>query len=377
MMKLTVSIARYLTGLLFVFSGLVKAIDPRGLAYKMQEFFESWSNAGFMKGMMEQLGEQALSFSILMITLEVAVGLALLLGWQKKFISWILFALILFFSFLTSYVLFSGKIRACGCFGDCIPLTPIQTFTKDIILLLFAVLLLFNQKYILPAAKPLMLLLIMLFATGATLALQFYVMKHLPLIDCLPYKKGNNLLELRKMPANAIPDEYAIQFIYKKNGATKEFSAASLPDSSWEFVDRQQKLVKAGINNSPLINDFSLSTTAGNDTTESILSQAGIYYILFIKEVANLPSNFKEDQLLALAAKEKGIPFYIVTARRDMISNRYNELFLKGSKLDIPIFTCDATAIKTAARADMVLYKMEGAEVKIKWGWVDFDKLRF
>ncbi|HSN62283.1 MAG TPA: MauE/DoxX family redox-associated membrane protein, partial [Ferruginibacter sp.] len=76
------------------------------------------------------------------------VGLALLLGWQRKLATWILFALVVFFTFLTGYVLFSGKIKACGCFGDCIPLTPIQTFIKDIILLILSVILLLNQKYI-------------------------------------------------------------------------------------------------------------------------------------------------------------------------------------------------------------------------------------
>ena len=376
-MKLTVTIARYLTGLLFIFSGLVKAIDPRGLAYKMQEFFEAWANAGFMKDLMEQLGHHALGFSVFMITLEVVVGLALLLGWQKKMVSWVLFALILFFTFLTSYVLFSGKIRACGCFGDCIPITPIQTFTKDIILLLLSVLLLVKQKYILPITKPVVSFILVLLSSLATLSLQFYVMKYLPVRDCLPYKIGNNILELRKMPANAIPDQYAIQFIYEKNGAQKELSAEALPDSSWEYVDRKQKLVAAGKNNTPLINDFTLTTLSGNDTTEAILNQSGIYYLLFIKDIESISEKFKADQELAVAANEKGIPFYIVTARREMIRNRYDQLFLKGTKIEIPVFSCDATAIKTAARADMVLYKMNGAVVEHKWGWGDFGKVHF
>jgi len=373
-MKLTVTIARYFTGLLFIFSGLVKAIDPRGLAYKMQEFFEAWANAGFMKSLMEKMGEQALGFSIFMITLEVVVGLAIILGWQKKLMTWLLFLLILFFTFLTSYVLFSGKIKACGCFGDCIPLTPIQTFTKDIILLILALMLLFNQKYILPVARPVILFSIILLATIATLFLQFYVMKHLPLADCLAYKKGNNIIELRKMPADAIPDKYAIGFVYQKNGKSETFKADNLPDSTWEFVERKQTIVAAGKNNIPLINDFSLTTLSGNDTTEAIFSNPENYFILFIKDLDGLPKSFNRDQQLAVAASDAGIPFYIVTSRREMLKNRYGR---KENKIDIPIFTCDATAIKTAARADMVLYKMKGAVVIDKWGWADFDEVRF
>ncbi len=375
-MKLTVTIARCITGLLFIFSGLVKAIDPRGLSYKMEEFFEAWANAGFMKSMMAQLGHQALGFSIFMITLEVVVGLAILLGWQKKIMTWLLFLLIVFFTFLTSYVLFSGKIKACGCFGDCIPLTPLQTFTKDIILLTLAVILLFNRKYILPLAKPLILSIIILGAAIATLALQFYVMKHLPLADCLPYKKGNNILELRKMPANAIPDKYAISFIYEKNGMKKEFTADALPDSTWTFADRQQKLVASGKNNTPLINDFSFATASGNDTTEAILNQPNVYYILFVKDAQGLPKNFAKDRELAMNAAAKKIDFYIVTGNRQMAEHRYNDLLVKENLPAIPVFICDATAIKTAARADMVLYKMKAAVVQEKWGWADFDKVK-
>ncbi|MBC7867482.1 MAG: DoxX family protein [Gloeobacteraceae cyanobacterium ES-bin-316] len=375
-MKGTVTIARYLTGLLFIFSGLVKGIDPRGLAYKMQEFFEAWANAGFMKSWMKQLEHQALGFSVFMITLEVLVGLALLLGWQKKLTTWVLFALVLFFTFLTSYVLFSGKIKACGCFGDCIPLTPIQTFTKDIVLLLLTILLLFNLKYIVPVAKPLLLGLIMLAAAIATLALQFYVMKYLPLKDCLPFKKGNNILELRKMPANAVPDKYAINFVYQKNGTKKEFAADALPDSSWEYVDRLQKLVEAGKNNVPLINDFSFATASGVDTTEAILSQPGTYYLLLIKDIEAIPQKFTADLELVKTASEKEISFYIVTGSRSLTTERYNDFLLKSDREAIPVFSCDATAIKTAARAAMVLYQMKGPVVQQKWGWGDFDKVK-
>ena len=129
-MKLAVNIARVLVGVLFIFSGLVKAIDPLGLAYKMQEFFEAWHDGGYLPGLMNWLNGHALLFSVIMISLEVILGVALLLGMWKKLTAWLLLLLMLFFTFLTSYVVFSGKIATCGCFGDCILLTPMQTFTK-------------------------------------------------------------------------------------------------------------------------------------------------------------------------------------------------------------------------------------------------------
>ncbi len=366
-MKLIVNIARILTGALFIFSGLVKAIDPRGLAYKMQEFFEAWANSGFMPGLMENLGHYALAFSLIMITLEVVVGLALLLGWRTKLTTWILLLLILFFTFLTSYVLFSGKIRACGCFGDCIPITPVQTFTKDIILLLLSVLLLWKRKYITPVLKPAAAGIVVLLGIVATLFLQWYVLRYLPIKDCLPYKKGNNILELRKMPVDAVPDKFAMSFIYEKNGEKKEYTAENLPDSSWNFVDRKQTLLEAGKNNVPPISDFILTTMSGNDTTDALLSQTGTYYILFIKDIEGPGKDFTADKALWDAAKKAGVPFAIVTSQKEKVLQRFGQ--------DATVLTCDATALKTAARADEVLYKMNGPVVQNKWGWPAFKNV--
>ena len=364
-MKILTRISRIICGLLFIFSGLVKAIDPQGLAYKMQEFFEAWAASGFMKGAMDRVGNYALGFSIAMITLEVLVGVAILLGWQKRLSTWILVLLMLFFTFLTSYVLFSGKIRACGCFGDCIPLTPIQTFTKDIILLILSVLLLINRRYIFPVAKPFINGFYMLLALVATLFLQWDVLRHLPLKDCLPYRKGNNILELRKMPANAIPDKYDYVFVYEKAGIKKSFTK-DFPDSTWTFVERRQDLVMAGSNNVPLINDFSFTAEDGSDVTETVLSEPGNYYLFFLKEIPGIVNAWKAN-LAKLAASRGTKRLYVITAQRKPV-----EAFLTAENIKPDgVYTCDVTAIKTAARATPTLYLMKGPVVQDKWGWAD------
>ena len=109
-MRIILQFSRILVGVLFIFSGLVKANDPLGLSYKMQEFFEVWGWHAF--------NDYTLILSVLMITFEIIAGAALLLGWQFSLFSWLLLALTLFFTFLTGYAVLSGKIRACGCFGD-------------------------------------------------------------------------------------------------------------------------------------------------------------------------------------------------------------------------------------------------------------------
>ena len=126
-MKYLLTISRIIVGILFIFSGLIKANDPLGLSYKMQEFFEVWG--------WHSLNDYTLAFSVLMIAFEIIAGVAVLVGWQMRLFSWLLLLLIIFFTFLTGYALFSGKIKECGCFGDCIPLQANQSFLKDLLLL--------------------------------------------------------------------------------------------------------------------------------------------------------------------------------------------------------------------------------------------------
>ncbi len=366
-MKIAVNTARILVGILFIFSGLVKAIDPLGLSYKMQEFFEAWAADGYLPGLMSWLNGQSFLFSLVMITLEVVLGVALLVGWRKKLTLSLLLLLMLFFTFLTSYVLFSGKIRACGCFGDCIPLTPIQTFTKDVILLLLVFLLIRGQKYIRPLFANSIPLVIVALGLIATVLLQVHVIKHLPLVDCLPYKKGNNILELRKMPAGAVPDKYSYSFIYEKSGVQKEF-VNDFPDSTWTFVDRKQTLIEKGKNNVPLINDFSLSDANGADSTETVLNKPA-YYLFFVKNMQEAAAEKWNSEFAAVVKKAaaQNIPLYIVTADPANANKYFNET----NHYNLPVYTTDVVAIKTAARANPALFVMKGPVVQGKYSWAD------
>jgi uncharacterized membrane protein YphA (DoxX/SURF4 family) len=370
-MKPLVHISRFLVGALFIFSGLVKAIDPLGLTYKMQEFFEVWIQDGYFVKAVSFLNNHAFLFSVAMITAEVVLGVALLIGWRKKLVLWLLLLLMLLFTFLTAFVLFSGKIRACGCFGDCIPLTPVQTFTKDIILLALLLLLLAKQKYIEPLLGYRLPFAIVMIALIGTLFLQHYVIEHLPIVDCLPYKKGNNILELRKMPANAIPDKYSYSFVYEKGGEKKDFTTDALPDSTWKFVERKQTLVQKGSNNVPLINDFILSDSTGADSTETILSKP-LYYLFLIKEVTDDTDKWLSVFTdIAKSAAKGNVPLYIVTADPKGANKFFNSIH----DFKLPVYTCDAIALKTAARANPTLLVMTGSVIKEKYSWADMDVL--
>ncbi|MFI5151980.1 MAG: BT_3928 family protein [Chitinophagales bacterium] len=364
-MKIFLNIIRIVVGVLFIFSGLIKANDPLGLSYKMQEFFELWNLHG--------LDQFSLVFSIIMIGFEIIAGVALLLGWQMNLFAWLLLLLILFFSFLTGYAYFSGKVKECGCFGTCIPLTSGESFTKDIVLLLLILFLFAKRKQIKPILVNSYNLIILFFTIVFSFSTQWYVLHFLPVIDCLPFKIGNNIPEKMKPPAGAIPDSTAISFIYTKGGKEFEFSADKFPadfDDSYKFVKRYDKLIRKG-NAEPAIKDFMLMTASGNDTTLDLLRQRGFALFLITRDLPESnPAWNKEFAAILSLAKMKNMVIFFVTGN---VTDAVN-YFQKNELTDhAEILQCDVTAIKTAARANPTLYLLKQGTIVNKWSYADFE----
>lgn len=368
-MKFLVNISRIIVGVLFIFSGLIKANDPHGLAYKMQEFFEVWSANASLTTFMQGLSTYALPFSIIMITLEIIVGVGILLGIWKKFFTWLLLLLIIFFGFLTGYAALSGKIATCGCFGDCIPLSSMQSFIKDLVLLVLVLILFFGKKYIIPVFNHTINIFIIILSCILVLYYQWHVMRHLPSVDCLPFKKEGNILKLRKMPADAVPDKKEYRFVYEKDGTKQNFTVKDLPDSTWKFVSREDLIIEKGRNNEPPIKDFYLTTLSGNDTTESVLSLDAGYYLFFVKNLSKTNSWLDDFTNLYTHAKKSNQLLYVITPE---IINA-DQFFNKQNNFNIPVFSLDATSFKTAARTNPELYLMKGPIVKNKWGKADLE----
>ncbi|HEY2726812.1 MAG TPA: BT_3928 family protein [Parafilimonas sp.] len=360
--KNSLLIIRWIVGLLFIFSGLVKANDPLGLSYKMQEFFEAW-NWYF-------LNDYTLAFSLVMNVFEVLAGIAVIIGWRMKLFSWLLLLLIIFFAFLTGYTLFSGKIKTCGCFGDCLPLTPAQSFTKDIILFVLILILFINKNKIFTSINSFGAMLLLVICVVGVSFLQGYVMKHLPIVDCLPYKKGNNILKEMQPPPNAVQDSVVMVFKYRKNGKVVEYTMENLPadlDSSYDFIDRTDKVVRQG-NATPPIADFALFTMNETDTTDALLHSNDNYVMLFAKDFSTFDKWMNDDFKNYLTQlQQKNIRFYIVTA------DKQNAEKIVGS-LPAEILLCDATVIKTAARVNPTYFVMHGADVIDKFSYVDLKK---
>ena len=374
-MKLAITIVRVIVGILFIFSGLVKAIDPLGLSYKMKEFFEIW-NGGLETGsfflkdilinLFQFLHDHSLSLSVFMIAFEILAGVALLLGWRIRVFSWLLLLLILFFTFLTGYAFYSGKFTNCGCFGDCIPITPKTSFLKDIVLTALIIFLFRYRNNIRPYLTGKTNFGIMTAATIFSFGLQWYVLNYLPLIDCLPFKKGNNIPEKMKPPPGAVQDSFAIRFVYEKGGKEFEFSPTELPAdlNTYTFKDRVDKLIKKG-NADPPIKGFSLKTSSGDDSTDAVLSKPHSL-LLFCENFATPVKDWEKDfEKLMNVALQKNIPVYIVTASLNEAA-----IALKKTPFsNLQVFECDFTAIRTAARTNPCLYLLKQGTVVNKWSY--------
>jgi uncharacterized membrane protein YphA (DoxX/SURF4 family) len=376
-MNKLITICRIFVGLLFIFSGLVKANDPLGLGYKMQEFFEIW-NASLANGsfflntplihLFDFLHEHSLFLSVVMIAFEIIAGAALLLGWQMKLFSWLLLLLIIFFTFLTGYAYLSGKFKNCGCFGDCIPITPLTSFGKDILLTILIVFLFVKRKWIRPVFKPRTTTGLMLLVTFLSFLVQWYTLNYLPVFDCLAYKKGKNISKQMQMPANAIPDSTVITFVYEKQGKQVEFTADKFPadfDSTYKFLNRYDKVVRKGVNNEPPIKGFVLNGLSDQDSTNIVLEQP--FAILLYIDNFDIPLRKWQKDItdLKTTAREKAVPIYIVTSRMQEVVNN-----LSGTPLsDIQLFKSDNTAIRTAARTSPCIYLLGKGTILDKWSY--------
>lgn len=376
-MKIAIRFVQILVGVLFIISGLVKANDPLGLSYKMQEFFEVWTldlRGGhfFARGLLIQvfdaLHNHSLFLSLVMITLEILAGVALLVGWSRRFILYLLLALIVFFTFLTGYAYLSThpdgspKFTNCGCFGDCLPITPGTSFTKDIVLLVLIVFLLVGQEWVKKSFSAAVRNGILVVALLASLFLQGYALRYLPPVDCLPFKKGNSLPQQMKPPPGSRPDSIAMRFVYEKDGKRFEFTPEQLPADieNYTFIDRVDKLIRKG-NAEPAIKGFSLTDSTGTDHTAELMN-APTALLFFAFDPENLASFNDWNRLAALSASQN-IPVALATSNAEAFRK-----FFASKGIHVPVYACDFTIIRTAARTDPTLYRLEKGIVRGKYG---------
>ncbi len=378
-LKIITQIARVLVGLLFIFSGLVKANDPYGFSYKLDEYFEVFGDK--IWGPLAWFSNISLGLAIFIVALEVLQGLMLLSGSRIKLNSWLLLALIVFFTFLTFYSAYTGYIKECGCFGDVIPLKAWQSFYKDLILLVLIVIIMFGRKHIQPLLKPKFDNALVGLFIVISFAVPLYTYAYLPVKDFSDFAPGKNILKQRK----AYMDEQLkkmgeMKFVYKNKQTgkrveltTKELTEVGSKDTTFysnhDFVERlEPKKDTTETRLLPLSVGIDMMDKDNNNKLDELLADSTKYlFVLIMTHVDKASTNaFDEISDLAGLAEKDSIRF-IGLANDDWSQI---EDFRHKNQLAFDFFRCsDDTPLKGAIRSNPGLILFKGGEIIQKWSY--------
>ena len=356
-MKYLVHFSRIFVGILFIISGLIKLNDPIGFSYKLDEYFSaSVFNIPF-------LVPYTLAMALFVVILEVVLGVMLLVGYKAKFTVWSLLLLVVFFTFLTFY---------SACFGDALKLTPWQSFTKDIILLFFILILAFGQQYITPLVNQKFVALVSILSVSLCCLLGIYVINYLPVIDFRAFAVGKNIQKGMEFPAGAQKSEYEMIFIYKVNGVNTEFTEKDLMNipPTATFVERKDKLITEGY--VPPIHDFTLEMN-DEDYTAEILSEPKVIFIVMYDlakadkiGLEKLPSFYEK-------AKGKGYKVIALSASDKKVIDKVK----KENNLQMDFYFCDGTTLKTIERSNPSIVVLNKGTIIQKVHYNNIEKVKF
>jgi uncharacterized membrane protein YphA (DoxX/SURF4 family) len=365
MKESAVKVCRILVGALFIVSGLIKANDTIGFGYKLEEYFDVFH--------IPVLGQFATGIAMLLCTIEVVLGALLLFGFWARKVTVALLATIIFFTFLTFVSAVFKVVTSCGCFGDAIPLTPWESFSKDLVLLAGIVFLYINRTRINPLTSNLR---VQQLTAGILILLTFlfclYTYNVLPIVDFLPYKVGANIPALMKIPAGATPDEYEMVYRLKNKatGETKEINdkeylkSGIWKDNNWEITGTpDRKLVKKGYE--VKIKDLNISDASGTDYTKELIENP--YYNLVVVAYdlnkTNEGAMAEVNRIAVKAAEQYNIRTVLLTSN----SAQDAAAFVQHNKLLIEVFYADAVPLKSMVRANPGIMLLKNGVVVNKW----------
>lgn len=366
MKKYLTILLRIAVGLLFVVSGLIKLNDPTGFSFKLEEYFSpAVLNMPF-------LSFAALPLAFFVSIAETILGVALLVGFRPRFTLTALLAMLVFFGFLTFYSAYYNKVTDCGCFGDAISLTPWQTFSKDLVLFAFAVILWLLRSELTSVFSKKTNLIVTASALVCCLALGFYSTSFLPLIDFRPYKVGVNIEKAMSVPEGAAKNIYEYQWKFKDHG--KELVISNLgdyPETDAEYVGVTTKLIQKGY--VPPIHDFTMERN-GTDEAATLL-KAPKLFIITSYDVMDASESGWERVISSLGkAREHGYKTIVLSA-----SSPEHEAFIqkKYDLTGVEFYHADNTTIKTIIRSNPGLVVLSSGTIVQKLHYRSAHRLRF
>lgn len=361
--KILYHAARLLLGVVFLFSGFVKSVDPQGFAYKLQDYFTAFG--------LTELHPIAYTLAFLLVSLELYVGLLLLFSEWRKVAAVLVSVFMLFFTPLTLYLALANPVSDCGCFGDAVKLTNWETFWKNVPLLLASLYLLKKAFGAKPAGQaiactgcrfvrhwlfPILLALWALFPA-------FWATVSLPMIDFRPYHIGANLREAMRIPDDAPKDEYQTEFVYEKDGVQKTFSEFDYPwdDSTWHYVSSENRLVQKGYE--PPIHDFALEDETNSDHIPELLDRAGVSLLV----VTPFLESLSPDDIATLNAVQKNATTANILVFHATASSLAQQHNLQQQGLSTTLYTTNERTLKTIVRAATGVVLLKDGVVMNKW----------
>jgi len=360
-MKQIVAFSRIFVGVLFIISGFIKLNDPLGFSYKLEEYF----GADVLN--LEFLIPYALGLSVFVVIFEVVLGVFLLIGYQVKFTIYSLLAMVVFFTFLTFYSAYFDKVRDCGCFGDAIKLTPWGSFTKDLILLFFILILLAGITYIKPLFGRLLNTVLALLSFILCLSFGYYVLMHLPAIDFRAYKIGANIQESMAIPDDAEKPILEYTWTFKVNGEEQEFvTNGSYPNVDGDYIGVETETIDEGY--IPPIQDFSIESDTENLTSYFLEKERLLIVTMYSLNAAEEVGVAKLKSFTD-RAKSKGYEVIGLTSS----GSDDKAALIARYKLNFDFYLCDEKVIKTMVRANPGVIVLNKGTVVDKAHWNDFE----
>ncbi|MBP7400465.1 MAG: DoxX family membrane protein [Chitinophagales bacterium] len=381
MNKVLFPTSRILVGCLFIFSGLIKANDPVGFAIKLEEYYELFANAGnaFLFFKSDFIINTVVFQASLICIVEVALGIALLLGLSGRLVAWLLLLMILFFTWLTGYSAITGKVTDCGCFGDAIPLTPWQSFYKDLVLTFLILIIFYNREKIKTLIPKVPAFALFLAATIFTTWVAVTAIRHDVFKDFRPYAIGNNIEELMQIPADSKKGIVQMTYAYqsKESGKIEKVKIRSdkndysvlteyADTTKWSFVERTDKVIEKGF--IPKIVDFAVIDLDENDVTEKILNEDDYMFMIVSADLSKTNREvWQSINTMQKAAETDGIfTFGFVSASADDI-----ETFRHANQTAFPFYKGDYKVTLTIMRVNPGIVLLKNGTVIDKWAWRD------
>jgi uncharacterized membrane protein YphA (DoxX/SURF4 family) len=358
--KVLAEFSRLLIGIVFIFSGFVKAVDPMGGAIKIGEYLTSFG--------LDKLEPLSVLLSFNLSAIEFVLWICMFLGVYRRYTAFWVLLFMLFMTPLTLYLALFDPVSDCGCFGDALVISNWETFFKNVILSVAAIITFKYNQRLFPIYTYRAYWFVALYAYLLGIGFAYYNYNHLPVIDFRPYKIGTNISQLIEIPEGAPEDEYQYTFVYEKDGIKKEFSLEDYPanDSSWTFVETKTVLTQKGYQ--PLIDNFNLYNIEGEDVTESILQDSGLVFLLIAPKLEKAADE-RMDAMNDVYdyASEEGFSFYCVTGSAlDAI-----EFWRDHTGAEYPFLTADEVLLKTIIRSNPGLVLLQGGTIKKKWHYND------